>query len=308
MSANPQPPEMLLQHHLKALRLPVFLAQYRKTATQCAQDKADYATFLLRLAELELLERERKGTERRIRAARFPTPKSMDDFDFGAVPSLNKKQVMELARCEWIDRREAIVLLGNPGTGKTHLATALGLAACQRGYSVRFLTAAQLVNALVEARNEKALLRLQAQLSKVPLLVIDELGYVPFSKTGAELLFEIFSQRYEQGAVLVTSNLPFAEWTGVLGSERLTAALLDRLTHHVHILPIEGDSYRLAQSRRRQPQRHKPAAHQEQRRIPAAQHDEPLEPDDPVDRGKPAPNRDDRQKPDPDTLDQEDRS
>jgi DNA replication protein DnaC len=255
MSANPQPPEMLLQHHLKALRLPVFLAEYRKTATQCARDKADYAGFLLRLAELELLERERKGTERRIRAAHFPAPKSLDDFDFATAPSLNKKQVLELARCEWIDRREAIVLLGNPGTGKTHLAIALGLAACQRGYSVRFFTAAQLVNALVEARNEKALLRLQAQLSKVQFLVIDELGYVPFSKTGAELLFEIFSQRYEQGSVLVTSNLPFAEWTGVLGSERLTAALLDRLTHHVHILPIEGESYRLAQSQRR---KHKP--------------------------------------------------
>jgi len=269
MSTNPQPPEMLLHHHLKALRLPVFLAEYRKTATQCAQDKADYATFLLRLAELELLERERKGTERRIRAARFPAPKSMDDFDFGAAPSLNKKQVLELARCEWIDRREAIVLLGNPGTGKTHLAIALGLAACQRGYSVRFFTAAELVNALVEARNEKALLRLQAQLSKVPFLVIDELGYVPFSKTGAELLFEIFSQRYEQGSVLVTSNLPFAEWTGVLGSERLTAALLDRLTHHVHILPIEGESYRLAQSRRRKQQQNKPTTERDNREDPS---------------------------------------
>ena len=269
MSTNPQPPEMLLQHHLKALRLPVFLAEYRKTATQCAQDKADYATFLWRLAERELLERERKGTERRIRAARFPAPKSLDDFDFGAAPSLNKKQVLELARCEWIDRREAIVLLGNPGTGKTHLAIALGLAACQRGYSVRFFTAAELVNALVEARNEKALLRLQAQLSKAALLVIDELGYVPFSKTGAELLFEIFSQRYEQGSVLVTSNLPFAEWTGVLGSERLTAALLDRLTHHVHILPIEGESYRLAQSRRRKQQQNKPTTERDDREDPS---------------------------------------
>ena len=257
MNHQTEPPELLLRHHLKALRLPVFLAEYRKTATQCADDKADYATFLLRLAELELLERERKGTERRIRAARFPAAKSLDDFDFLAVPSLNKKQVLELARCEWLDQREAIVMLGNPGTGKTHLAIALGTAACQRGYAVRFFTAAALVNALVEARNEKALLRLQAQLAKVPLLVIDELGCVPFSKTGAELLFEIFSQRYEQGSVLVTSNLPFAEWTGVLASERLTAALLDRLTHHVHILAIEGESYRLAQSRRR---KQKPAA------------------------------------------------
>ena len=251
MSDPQRPPELLLRHHLKALRLPVFAAEYPKVADQCATDKAPYASFLLRLAELELIERERKGTERRVRAAKFPTPKGLEEFDFLAVPSLNKKQVLELARCEWIDAKEALILIGNPGTGKSHLATALGMAACQRGYGVRFFTAAGLVNTLVEARNEKALLRLQAQLAKVALLIIDELGYVPFSKTGAELLFEIISQRYERGSVLITSNLPFEEWTSVLGSERLTGALLDRLTHHVHILAIEGDSYRLAQSKRR---------------------------------------------------------
>ena len=251
MSDPQRPPELLLRHHLKALRLPVFAAEYPKVADQCAADKAPYASFLLRLAELELIERERKGTERRVRAAKFPTPKGLEEFDFLALPSLNKKQVLELARCEWIDAKEALILIGNPGTGKSHLATALDMAACQRGYGVRFFTAAGLVNALVEARNEKALLRLQAQLAKVTLLIIDELGYVPFSKTGAELLFEIISQRYERGSVLITSNLPFEEWTSVLGSERLTGALLDRLTHHVHILAIEGDSYRLAQSKRR---------------------------------------------------------
>jgi DNA replication protein DnaC len=305
---------MLLQHHLKALRLPVFLAEYRKVAGRCAQDKADYATFLLRLAELELLERERKGTDRRIRAARFPAPKSLDDFDFGAVPSLNKKQVLELARCEWIDRRQAVVLLGNPGTGKTHLAIALGQAAAQRGYGVRFFTAAGLVNALVEARNEKALLRLQGQLGKTPLLVIDELGYVPFSKTGAELLFEIFSQRYEAGSVLVTSNLPFAEWTTVLGGERLTAALLDRLTHHVHILPIEGESYRLAQSRRHKAQRNPPVAPQDPRQTPTPKQDEPPAPDpNPVDREKPDPDhpdadRHEQEKPAPENVNREDES
>jgi len=266
MNQNPQPPDLLLHHHLKALRLPVFLSDYRKVADQCAADKAGYAVFLLRLAELELIERERKGTERRIRSARFPSEKGLDDFDFLAVPGLNKKQVLELARCEWIDRREALVLLGNPGTGKTHLAVALGRAACQRGYGVRFFTAAGLVNALVEARNEKALLRLQAQLARIPLLIIDELGYVPFSKTGAELLFEIFSQRYERGSMLVTSNLPFEEWTTVLGSERLTAALLDRLTHHVHILPIEGESYRLAQSRNRRRQKQDPSKSKDNKR------------------------------------------
>jgi len=250
MTQNPDPPALLLQHHLKALRLPVFLREHPKTAAQCAQDRADYATFLLRLAELELLERERKATERRIKAARFPASKSLDEFDFAAVAKLNKSLVLELARCEWIQRRENVILIGNPGTGKTHLAIALGLAACRRGHAVRFFTAAALVNALVEARNEKALLRLQASLSKTALLIVDELGYVPFSKTGAELLFELLSQRYEAGSLILTSNLPFEEWTGVLGSERLTGALLDRLTHRVQILMIEGESYRLAQSKR----------------------------------------------------------
>jgi len=244
-------PQVLLEHHLKALRLPVFLNEHPKVAAQCAADKADYAMFLLRLSEAELLERERKGAERRIKAARFPTAKSLDDFDFLAAASVNKKQVLELVRCEWIDQRENVILLGNPGTGKTHLAIALGLAACRRGYHVRFFTGAGLVNAMVEARNEKELLRLQSKLAKAQLLIVDELGYVPFSKTGAELVFEIISQRYERGSLIVTSNLPFEEWTGVLGSERLTGALLDRLTHRVHILPIEGDSYRLAQSKSR---------------------------------------------------------
>jgi len=244
-------PQLLLHHHLKALKLPVFGREYAKMASQCAADKADYPTYLLRLAEQELIERERKGIERRIKAARFPLVKSLDEFDFTAVPALNKKQILELARCEWIDHKENLIVLGNPGVGKTHLASALGLSACQRGYGVRTFSAASLVNTLVEARNEKELLRFQARLNKVPLLIVDELGYIPLSKTGAELLFEIFSQRYERGSVIVTSNLPFEEWTSVFGSERLTGALLDRLTHRAHIIAVEGNSYRLAQSRKR---------------------------------------------------------
>ena len=256
MSSQPEMPtpdtqQVLLEHHLKALRLPTILREYEKVARQCAQEKADFPRYLLRLTELELLDRERRTTERRIRQARFPVVKSLDSFDFLAIPTLNKTLVLELARCEYLARKDNLLLLGNSGTGKTHIALALGLAACQRGHRVRFTTAAALVNELIEARDEKHLLRFQKQLTAYELLIIDELGFVPLSKTGAELLFEVFSQRYERASVLVTSNLPFDEWTGVLGSERLTGALLDRLTHHVHILEMNGDSYRLKQSRRK---------------------------------------------------------
>ena len=241
-------PQVLLAHHLKQLKLPTVLREYDKVARECARDGTDHPRYLLRLIELELIDRERRTIERRIRAARFPAVKSFDTFDFAAMPSLNKMLVLELARSEYILRRENIIALGNSGTGKTHVALALGLAACQKGFTVTFTTAAALVNQLLEARDERRLLKLQRDLSAVKLLIIDELGYVPLSPTGAELLFETFSQRYERGSTIVTSNLPFEDWTQVLGSERLTGALLDRLTHHVSILTMNGDSYRLKQS------------------------------------------------------------
>jgi len=241
-------PQVLLAHHLKQLKLPTVLREYDKVARECARDGVDHPRYLLRLIELELIDRERRVVERRIRQARFPAVKSLDTFEFEAIPSLNKMLVLELARCEYILRHENIIALGNSGTGKTHVALSLGLAACQKGFSVAFTTAAGLVNQLMEARDEKRLLRLQRELAAVRLLIVDELGYVPLSPTGAELLFEVFSQRYERGSTLVTSNLPFEEWTSVFGAERLTGALLDRLTHHVHILSLNGESYRLAQS------------------------------------------------------------
>jgi DNA replication protein DnaC len=247
-------PEVLLAHHLKALKLPTFLREHDKLARQCAAEGVDHTGYLLRLAELELLERERRLIERRIRAARFPAVKSLDSFDFTALPSLNKLLVLELARGAYVERRENVIALGPSGTGKTHVALGLGLAACQKGLSVDFTTAAALVHELLEARDERRLLRRQKQLAGCKLLIIDELGYVPLSTTGAELLFESLSQRYERGSVLVTSNLPFDEWTSVFGAERLTGALLDRLTHHVHILEMNGESYRLKASRRRQRQ------------------------------------------------------
>jgi len=242
-------PEILLSHHLKTLKLPTFLREYEKVARQCATEGVDHIQFLLRLVELELIDRERRMVERRIKAAKFPITKSLDSFDFKAIPQLNKMLVLELARCEWIERRENLIALGPSGTGKTHIALSLGLAACQKGMTAAFTTAAALVNELMEARDERRLLRTQKQIANVKLLIIDELGFVPLSKTGAELLFELISQRYERCATLITSNLPFDEWTETFGSERLTGALLDRLTHHVHILEMNGESYRLAQSR-----------------------------------------------------------
>jgi DNA replication protein DnaC len=242
-------PQLLLEHHLKALRLPTFHREYDKVAQQCAVEGVDHPRYLLRLAELELLDREQRATERRIRQARFPVLKSLDTFDYTVIPSLNKTLVLELARCDYIDRRDNVLALGNSGTGKTHIALALGLAACQKGYKVRFTTAASLVHELIEAKDEKRLLRYQKQMAAHELLIVDELGFVPLSKTGAELLFEVFSQRYERTSTMVTSNLPFPEWTETLGSERLTGALLDRLTHHVHILEMNGESYRLKESK-----------------------------------------------------------
>jgi DNA replication protein DnaC len=244
-------PQVLLAHHLKALRLSTFLREYDKLARQCAAEGVDHSRYLLRLAELEMIERERRTVERRIKEAKFPAVKSLDSFDFTAIPSLNKTLVLELARSEYVARRENIIALGNSGTGKTHIALGFGLAACQKGLAVGFTTAAALVHELHEARDEKRLLRLQHQLAGYKLLIVDELGYVPLSPTGAELLFEVFSQRYERGSIIVTSNLPFDEWTGVFASERLTGALLDRLTHHVHILEMNGDSFRLKHSKRR---------------------------------------------------------
>ena len=247
-------PQILLNHRLKSLRLPTVLREYGKLAKQAAAEGLDHVQFLARLIELEMIDRERRMIERRINAAKFPAVKSLDSFDFKAIPALNKMQVLELARCEWIDRRENVIALGPSGTGKTHIALGLGLAACQKGLSVGFTTAASLVSEMMEARDERRLLRFQKQMAGYKLLIIDELGFVPLSKTGAELLFELISQRYERGATLITSNLPFDEWTETFGSERLTGALLDRLTHHVSILEMNGESYRLANSTARKQQ------------------------------------------------------
>jgi DNA replication protein DnaC len=241
---------LLLTHQLTALGLPTMKAECEQLARECARGNVDHLGFLLRLCEQELAHRARRATERRLKAARLPQVKSLDDFDFTAQPSLNRPLLLELARCEFLSRRECVILIGNPGTGKTHLATGLAVAACERGKRVRFYRVSELLTQLLEAREERALLRLRTQLGRLDLLVLDEFGYVPASQTGAELLFDVISTAYEQTSVVLTTNLPFERWTEVLGNERLVAATLDRLTHHCHVLEATGESYRLKEARR----------------------------------------------------------
>jgi DNA replication protein DnaC len=242
---------VLLKHHLKQLKLPTMLGECEKIAARCAVDNVDHLGFLLQLCELELIDRERRAAERRLKSAKFPMQKTLGAFDFTAQPSINKVLVTELLRCEYIDKRENILLVGSSGTGKTHLATALGIAACGQGKRVRFFRVTELITQLLEAREERELLRLKKQLAKLDLLILDELGYVPASKLGSELLFDVISTAYERLSLIVTTNLPFENWTEVLGSERLTGATLDRLTHRCHILEARGESYRLRDAKRR---------------------------------------------------------
>jgi DNA replication protein DnaC len=242
---------VLLKHHLKALKLPTLLNECEKVAARCAADNVDHLTFLLQLCELELIERERKAAERRLKAARFPTAKQLDEFDFSARPSVNKPLVLDLLRGDYLGRRENILLVGPSGTGKTHLATAFAMAACAQGRRVRFWRVTELITTLREADQERQLLRLRSHLAKLDLLILDELGYVPATKAGAELLFDVIATAYERSSIIVTTNLPFENWPEVLGSERLTGAALDRLTHRCSIIETSGESYRLQDAKRR---------------------------------------------------------
>jgi len=224
------------------------LAEWEKLGREAAAKNEPYEGYLLRLTEAEVTTRSANALAARIHAAGFPVLKDFDTFDFAAIPSLSKQKVLELSRGEWVEQHSNCCLIGNAGSGKTHIATALGLAICRLGKRVKFVTAASLVTQLEEAQQQHRLERLLGQLDRVDLLIVDELGYLSFSRGGAELLFQVFADRYERRSVLVTSNLAFSEWGTVFQGDRMTAALLDRLTHRCEIFEMNNESYRFRES------------------------------------------------------------
>jgi DNA replication protein DnaC len=242
---------LALESRLKALRLPSVKRDYAKTAEDAVREGTSHESYLHRLVESEISDREQRAFAKRLADAKLPSRKTLADFDFSALPNLDPVKVHRLAECEFALKAQNVLLVGGNGTGKTHLASAIAIAACKLKLSVRFFTVSGLVETLIEARTDRALMRMRTSLKKVQLLVLDELGFVPLPPSGAELLFEIVSDRYESGSIVMTTNLPFEEWVSVLASEPLTHAMLDRLTHHVHILEMNGKRYRLTQSLKR---------------------------------------------------------
>jgi len=240
--------KMLLEACLKKLKMPQVAKVYESMAREAADNNLDYEEYLLGVLEQEIHQRENNRIQRGIRQAAFPVIKTLENFDFKVIPSLNKPKVLKLMQGDYIQKKENIILVGSSGVGKTHIAIALGYEACRQGFKVKFYTAAGLINELLAAQQEYRLSRLERQWLIPHVVILDELGYIPFSKTGAELLFQFCSARYERGSLIITSNLEFPKWTEVLGDEQMTAALLDRLTHNAHILNINGESFRFKQA------------------------------------------------------------
>jgi DNA replication protein DnaC len=239
---------LLLRSYLKRLRLPVMAQNYARLAEEASHSNKPYADYLLALVEGEILQRDENNQKTRIAKAHFPILKTLDSFDFSVIPSLNKSLVLELSRGSYIDKKENIIFMGSYGTGKSHLSVSLGICACRQGKRVRFYTAAGLINDLLEAQAQLRSSKLEAALARFDLIVLDELGFVPFTKEGAEALFTFCSSRYERGSLIITTNLDFARWKEVFGDEALTGALLDRLTHRCHIIEMNGDSYRFKEN------------------------------------------------------------
>lgn len=233
------------------MRLPTVGQNYRELARQAESEHMSYQEYLFNLLEREVMKREENQVRRMINQARFPLKKTLDSFDFGQIPGLSQTKVLTLSRCQFIKDKENVILAGNCGTGKTHLAIALGISAAQLRYKVKFYTAAGLVNELTEMEGEKKLTRFEKQWLKYDLVIVDELGYIPFARPSAELLFQFFSSRYEKGSMIITTNLEFPEWNQIFGDEKMTAALLDRINHNAHILITNGESYRLKQTLKR---------------------------------------------------------
>jgi DNA replication protein DnaC len=238
----------LLKTQFRQLRLPTMGREFERLARDAAATNQSFIQFLLGLTQAELATRDANAIAARIKNAEFPILKDFDTYDFSIMPQLSKPKILELARCEWIEQKYNCCFIGSHGTGKTHIAVSLGLAACGAGLRVRFFTAADLVSQLEKAQKQYTLDRFLGQLERAHLLICDELGYVTLSRGGVELLFRVFGDRYERASVLITSNLPFGEWNQIFQGERMTAALLDRLTHHCHIFEMNGESYRFRES------------------------------------------------------------
>jgi DNA replication protein DnaC len=239
---------------LRQLKLPTVATSYRRLANEAATAGQPYEEYLLTLLEQEVAQRDVNRRKRRIQDARFPRLHTLDEYDFSLMPDLPQPKIIQLARGDFINQAENVVFVGGIGTGKTHLSISIGLSACQLGKRVRFFTAAGLVNTLLEAAEQHRLSRVERVLMAQDLIIIDEVGFVPFSQQGANMLFTFVSQRYLQGSLLVTTNLAFADWGEVFGNALSVGPLLDRLTHRCHIVEFKGQSYRFRQSLERQQQ------------------------------------------------------
>jgi len=238
----------MLQEDLRFLKLSTMMNNLEHIHRQALENKLGYDEFLLNLTQAEVQVRKENGKKRRIREASFPLHKPIDTFKFDAAPDLDARFINDLANGSYIKQNKNIIFLGKSGTGKTHLATALGIEACDQGIRTKFVTGCGLVNELTEARDDKKLRALIKRYFNYGVLIIDELGYVPFSKQGAELLFQVLAERHERKPVIITTNKGFGDWTQIFGDPSLTAALLDRVTHRAHVIDCSWDSYRLTET------------------------------------------------------------